>query len=126
MLDNFLTFQGEQNGPRRGDKIRVTLGPQRMIRLSRGAWERMGRPEAAELAFDAVERKIAIRPCPPEKANAFRITERERGLARQIHAGAFLTHFKIRTPHTLLFEGPEITPEGALILSLERTTRVGR
>ena len=70
--------------------------------------------------------KIAIRPCPPEGANPFRITEPERGLARQIHAGALLTHFKIRTAYTLLFEGPEITPGRAMMLCLERATRVGQ
>ena len=70
--------------------------------------------------------KIAIRPYPPEGANAARITEPERGLARQIHAGALLTHFKIRTAYTLLFEGPEITHGRAMMLCLECATRVGR
>ena len=126
MLDNFVTFQGEQNGPRAGDKIRVTWGANRAIRLSRGAWERIGSPEAVELAFDAVDRKIAVRPCPADRANAFRVTSRERGRAGQIHAGAFLTHFNLRIPHTLLFDAPEITLERTMILDLARTTRVGR
>ena len=125
MLDNFVTFEGAQNG-KVGEKVRVTLGPNRTFLLSRAAWEAMGSPEAVELAFDAIDRKVALRPCPPERRNAFRVVKKSTSSYRVIHAGAFLTHFKIRPPHTLLFDSPEITPERTMILDLQKTTRVGR
>ena len=125
MLDNFVTFEGSPNG-RRGERVRVTLGPNKAFLMSNAAWELLGRPEAVELAFDAVDRKIALRPCPPARANAFRVARRSSGSHRVVYAGAFLTHFNVHSQHTVLFEAPEITPEGSMILSLTKTTRVGR
>lgn len=125
MLDNFVTFEGSPNG-NRGKAMRVTLGPNRSFLLSRTAWERMGEPKSVELAFDAVERKIAMRPCPPDKKNAFRVTPRSSGTHRMIYAGAFLTHFNIHAAHTVLFDEVEFTPEKTMILSLTKVTRVGR
>ena len=125
MLDNFVTFEGAPNG-RRGETLRVTLGPNRTFLMSRSAWERMGRPDAVTLAFDAVDRKIALRPCPPDKKNAFRVAKRSSGSHRVVYAGAFLTHFNIYAPHTVLFDNPEFTPDKSMILNLGNVTRIGR
>lgn len=125
MLDNFVTFEGSPNGSR-GKAIRVTLGPNRSFLLSRPAWERMGEPKAVELAFDAVDRKIAMRPCAPEKKNAFRVAQRANGSHRVIYAGAFLTHFNIHAAHTVLFDDVQFTQDKSMILNLANVTRVGR
>ena len=125
MLDNFVTFEGSPNGSR-GKSIRVTLGPSRAFLMSRPTWERMGNPKAVELAFDAVDRKIAMRPCEPEKKNAFRVAQRSCGTHRVVYAGAFLTHFNIHSAHTVLFDDVQFTPEKAMILNLANVTRIGR
>ena len=59
---------------------------------------------AVELAFDAVDRKIAMRPCDPDKKNAFRVAQSSAGTHRVVYAGAFLTHFNIHPAHTVLFD----------------------
>ena len=125
MLDNFVTFEGTPNGSR-GKVMRVTLGPSRSFLLSRSVWERMGEPQAVELAFDAVDRNIAMRPCPPDKKNAFRVTPRSSGSHRMIYAGAFLTHFNIHPAHTVLFDEVEFAPDKTMILNLTKVTRVGK
>lgn len=125
MLDNFVTFEGSPNA-KRGETVRVTLGPSRTFLMSRSAWERIGRAEAVELAFDAVDRKIAMRPCPPDKKNAFRVAQRSTGSHRVVYAGAFLTHFNIHAAYTVLFDEVEFTPEKSMILDLAKVTRVGR
>lgn len=125
MLDNFVTFEGAPNGSR-GERVRVTLGPSRTFLMSNSAWKLFGAPETVELAFDPVDRKIALCPCPPDRKNAFRVAQRSTGSHRVVYAGAFLTHFNIHPQHTILFDTPEITPDGAMILNLTRATRVGK
>ena len=125
MLDNFVTFEGSPNGSR-AKAIRVTLGPNRTFLISRPTWERMGNPKAVELAFDAVDRKIALRPCDPQKKNAFRVAQRSTGSHRVIYAGAFLAHFNIHPAHTVLFDDVQFTPDKTMILDLAKVTRVGR
>ena len=125
MHNNFVTFEGAPNGAR-GNRVRVTLGPNKAFLLSDSAWKLFGEPEAVELAFDAFDRMIALRPCPPDRRNAFRVAPRSSGSHRVIYAGAFLTHFNIDPEYTVLFDDPQITPEGSIILNLTRTTRVGK
>ena len=125
MQDNFVTFEGAPNGTR-GNRVRVTLGPSKAFLMSDSAWKLFGEPAAVELAFDAVDRKIALRPCSPERRNAFRVAQRSSGSHRVIYAGAFLRHFNIDPQHTVLFDDPEVTPEGTVILNLTRTTRIGK
>ena len=125
MIKHWTIFEGGQGG-RREEKARVTLGPNKTIGMNEHAYLAIGSPAAVELMFDTGRNMIGLRPCDPEKKNAFLVRSRLRGKHYQISSGAFLNHFDIKPTRTMLFERVDIEPDGTLALDLSVTTVVTR
>jgi len=105
---------------------RVTLGKSRTILLNAHAYEAFGAPAAVELLFDGNRNVIGLKPCDPQKKNAFPFRKSKQGKHVQIAVGSFLTHFEIKPTRTMLFEEIDIDRDGILSLDMTKTTAVSR
>ena len=125
MIKHWTVFEGAQGG-RREEKARVTLSPNRTFGLNEHAYRAIGSPAAVEMMYDAGRHMIGLRPCDPQKKNAFLVKSRLKGKHFQISSGAFLNHFDIKAERTMRFERVDVEPDGTLALDLSLTTVVTR
>ncbi len=106
--------------------MRVTLG-RNTFYLNGKAFEALGSPAAVEMAFEGNERMIGLRPVDPGQRNAFRLRQHGKtGNYKRIPASAFCRHIRLDTRRTVLFDQPEIDNDGAMMLDLNATIRVGK
>lgn len=125
MISHWTKFEGHPNGKSK-EKARITLSPRRFFALNGHAFNAIGSPSAVEFYFDENERKIGMLPCDPFKKNAFAVRKEKGKDFHVIYAGAFLTHFSLKSARTILFNEPDITSNGMLVLDLKNTINVGR
>ena len=76
--------------------------------------------------FDEARKVIGLKPTDPRRPNAFPVKPKTDSHHRTIHAGSFLTHFRIRPENTVLFQEVEIDNEGIMELDLAKAINVGR
>ena len=125
MISHFKKFEGSPNGKNK-ETPRITLSPRRFFALNAWAHRCIGYPDAVELYFDDHERVIGMMPCDPLKRNAFRIRKEKGKEYHVIYAGAFCQHFSISTKRTVLFDEPDLTNDGMLVLDMKKAINVGR
>lgn len=125
MIKHWTSFEGTPNGKRR-EMARVTLGKSKTILLNAHAYQAFGEPPAVEMLFDGNRNIIGLKPCDPQKKNAFTFRRSKQGKHVQISIGAFLTHFEIKPTRTVLFEEIDIDSDGILTLDMTKTTAVSR
>jgi len=125
MLERFTRFEGSPNGKSK-ETIRVTMSPRKFLALNALAYRALGSPAAVELYYDALEKKIAIHRCDPTKQYAFRVRKEKGKEYYVIYAGAFCTHFMIRTKRTILFDKAELNPDRTIVLDLAKTINISR
>lgn len=121
------TFEGQQYRTTARKEPRVTLGYKGTFYLNGVAFEALGTPAAVEMLYDGNRRVIGLRPVDIKKRNAFVIKHHgTKGNYKRISAAAFCTHYRIRTPETVLFDGVDLDTDGVMLLDLSRTIKVGR
>ena len=125
MIKHWTTFEGTPNGKRK-EMARVTLGKSKTILLNAHAYQAIGEPVAVEMLFDGNRNIMGLKPCDPQKKNAFTFRRSKQGKHVQISIGAFLTHFSIKPERTVLFEEIDIDSDGILTLDMTKTTAVSR
>jgi hypothetical protein len=102
------------------------MSPNKTIGMNEHAWQAFGAPAAVEMLYDGNRNMIGLRPCDPQKRNAFEVRTRLKGKHYSISAGTFLNHFDIKPTRTMLFEKIDIENDGTLTLDLTRTIVVTR
>lgn len=85
-----------------------------------------GSPSAVQLMFDGNWRLIGMRPCDPQKKNAFPVKIALQGKHHIIHAGGFFSHINLKPDRTILFDEIDIDPDGTVVLDLSKTIYVTR
>ncbi len=118
-------FEGSPNRVER-DVPRVTLNYRGVMRLNKLAFEALGSPGAVKLFFDENEMVIALKPEDLRRRNAFPLKPKDRGRNRIIHTLPFCRHFEIKVERTVLFNDIDLDNDGLMLLSLARTTAIGK
>lgn len=119
-------FTGNARAYNDSTELRVTLG-RNTFYLNGKAFEALGSPDAVEMMFEGNERIIGMRPVDPAQRNAFRLRKHGKtGNYKRIPASAFCRHIRLDTRTTVLFDQPEINNDGAMMLDLKSTIRVGK
>lgn len=96
----------------------VTLSPKGVISLNHFAWEKMGRPTAYHVLFDAEDQRIGLKPTATGVKHAFPIQQRSESLGKKINVFRMMNEQRIKLPHGIRFTDMEIDTEGVLILNL--------
>jgi len=127
MIAHWTVFEGVPNG-RRSELARITLGPNRSLQFNAHAYQAFGEPKAVEMLFDGNRKMMGLRPCDPQKKNAFTFRPAGGRATKnfRVSIGAFLTHFGIKPERTVLFEEIDISADGILTLDMTKTTVVSR
>lgn len=118
-------YAGSPNGKKR-EQARVTISVNRSILMNDHAFRAFGSPSAVQLMFDGDRRLIGMRPCDPQKKNAFPVKLALQGRHHIVYAGGFLTHINLKTDRTILFDEIDIDPDGTVVLDLSKTIYVTR
>ena len=117
-------FEPFRAGPNEARSLRlhVTISRQRILRINRNVFEKLGRPESVRLSYSRERDAIGIEAASPRLNDAFPLIPEPAG--HRINAAPFCRHFGIDVDTTLKFILPEI--EGnALYLKLGEKVSVG-
>jgi hypothetical protein len=120
MLEHWTKFEGSSIAARRR-QIRISLGDKKDFIFNLGAFQALGEPEAVEMYFDEVSKRIGFKKCDPTLPNAFHLVKRDRSRFHQISAATFCNRFGIRAHHRVTFEGAYVNAEGILVVDLKKT-----
>jgi hypothetical protein len=103
--------------------IYVTMNRKGVIVINRAAHERMDRPEAFQVLYDAANNAIGLKPSTRQMRNAYPAAKSGRHGGRKVNAYRLLTQYGLVIDDTLEFDDAEIDEDGVLVLSL-RTARI--
>ena len=99
------------------------MSRQRIIRINRNVYEKLGRPEAVRLSYSHQRDAIGIETVSPRFNEAFPLIPERSGY--RINAAPFCRHFNIAPDVTRKFITPEL--EGrSMMLKLRETISVAR
>ena len=101
--------------------LKATINLRGHISWNRFTHERLGRPEAVKLLFDAANSRIGLQPAKPNTQNAYPIGPNGTHGGRVIRAYRLLNEHGIRLSEAVEFVNPQIDPEGILVLDLRLT-----
>ncbi len=102
--------------------IHVTLNPKGLIALSRVTHEMMRAPPAYLLLYDKANCRIGLKPCAPNRRNAYPVGVRQQG-AKTIRAFRLMRQHQITVAAAIEFHDARIDEQGILVLDL-RTAKV--
>lgn len=105
-------------------RMHVTLSVRGEILIGAKTFDRIGRPDAAVLLFDAENRAIGLRPTHPRVPNAYLFGPKKTGRHRVIRASKFCRDHGIKVERTTVFRYPVIE-KGVLVLDLKDTIPFG-
>ncbi len=123
MITHWTTYNGIAYTKKIAD-LRVSLNKAGKFDINAKAVEALGNPEAVELLFDEVNKRIGLRPAEPEQPNAHPLIIHDRGARRRLFAARFLRRFGINNSMTIIFAHPYVNAEGILVLDLKKTIAV--
>jgi hypothetical protein len=101
--------------------LRATMNLRGHISWNRFTHDRLGRPEAVKLLFDAANSRIGLQPVHPTTKNAYPVGPQGSHGGRVIRAYRLLNEHDIRLSEAVEFVNPTIDPEGILVLDLRLT-----
>ena len=119
MIEHWTKFEGSPISSLRR-QIRVALGTTKEFHLNFPAYDALGEPEAVEMFFDEILKRIGFRKCDPAMPNTFHLIKCTRPQFHQISAAAFCNRFGIKAHRRVLFEQSYVNPEGILVLDLKK------
>lgn len=97
----------------------VRLNPDGQLYLSGETFDRIGRPAAILVFYDAVNRRLGIKPTTRIDPNAFYVgLRRNKTKTARACLKRVLNQLSIAIPTTTRFDDPNLDPEGLLILDL--------
>ncbi|MGD9588798.1 MAG: hypothetical protein AB7Q37_03035 [Pyrinomonadaceae bacterium] len=103
--------------------IYVTLNRKGNIVMSRVTYERLGKPKAFHLLFDAANNRIGLKPTALGLRNAYPASPSGSRGGKMVRAYRLLQEAGIVVPQTLQFPDADIDTHGILVLDL-RTAKV--
>ncbi|MEQ1646763.1 MAG: hypothetical protein ABL959_25135, partial [Pyrinomonadaceae bacterium] len=108
-------FERFRGGPNEaiGNRLHVTISPQRLILLNRNMFTALGSPAAVYLNYSRQRDIIAVEPTSPRLPEAFPVIKNI--MNYRINAAPFCRHFGIDIDTQLKFVAPEIV-DGILYL----------
>jgi len=118
-------FEPFRAGPNEARSLRlhVTISRQRILRINRNVFEKLGRPASVRLSYSRERDAIGIEAASPRLNDAFPLIPEPAG--HRINAAPFCRHFNICPDATLKFVTPEITGQ-SMMLKLGETISVAR
>ena len=122
---NWNIYEGAPNAAGR-KKLRVTLGVKKALLMNRHAYAAFGSPSAIQLMYDGDRGLIGMKPCDPQKKNAFPVKTALQGRHHIVYAAAFFSHINLKPQRTILFDQIDIDPDGTIVLDLAKTIYVTR
>lgn len=91
-----------------------------------GAFEKLGKPDAAVLLFDKVNSKIGLLPTNRHASNGYPFKIKANVRYRMVCANRFCRHHGIKVDRAIAFCNAEIDGDGILVLDLRSTRGVGK
>ena len=123
MITHWTTYNGIAYAKTISD-LRVSLNKAGKFEINARAVHALGNPDAVELLFDEVNKRIGLRPADPEQPNAHPLIVHSPGAGRRLYAARFLRRFGINNSLTVIFTQPYINAEGILVLDLKKTIEI--
>jgi hypothetical protein len=125
MIEHWTRFEGSSIAARRR-QIRVVLGDKKDFNLNGAAFEALGEPEAVEMYFDEMLKRIGMKKCDPTLPYAFHLVRKTRTGFHRISAATFCNRFSIRAHTRVAFEGSYVDLDGILVLDLKKAIIAAR
>lgn len=118
-------FERFYGGPNEaiGNRLYVTISPQRLILLNRNMYNQLGQPEAVYLNYSRTRDIIAVEPASPRLPATFPVIKNL--MNYRINAAPFCRHFGIDVDTQMKFVHPEII-DNILYLKLNEVVSVSR
>ena len=113
-------WQQATNGYSRGLSSQdfVRLGGDGVLYLSGKTHDRLGRAAALQVFYDAINRRLGLRPTTRVDPDAFYVGLRTKTKTARVCLKRVLNQFSIKLHTTHRFDDPKLDPEGFLIIDL--------
>lgn len=105
-----------------GNRLHVTISPQKLILLNRNMYNQLGQPEAVYLNYSRTRDIIAVEPASPRLPATFPVIKNI--MNYRINAAPFCRHFGIDIDTQMKFVSPQII-DNILYLKLNEVVSVG-
>lgn len=122
MMADWQEFKGGEYNERY-KTLRVTMNKNGEINLGMRAFERLGRPAAVKLFFDAGGSRIGVKAVPPGE-KTFEVVRRTEAHYGMIRGASFCRFYGIRPEGTIVFQDVEMDPDGMMVLDLKMARRL--